>query len=239
VAEGLIRWGTALSKFDAVNSSLGYATTGLEVAGSLAAPASALAAVGAAATVVGLVATPVILLLGKIFRGADPRQVPAAKIEQAFEAGACNVGAVARAGMLSQAEALAAMQLFLQKGDEFYKEMAKGLGPAGERGKANMHKVIGDWITALRREVALTRKRPLNLAAARKLYIPVTKSGWYRESLEAGARLADSYLASLPQNVAEKASSVLSAPLSNLLPLPLWVLAVGALALGGVLGGVK
>jgi hypothetical protein len=185
-----------------------------------------------------------MMLLGKIFHGADPRQVPASQIEQAFQAGTNNVWAVAKAGMISRDEVLVAMRAFLQKGDEFYKENEKALGPAGEKGKANMHKVVDVQIAAAPREIAVTRTRSLDLVAARQLYMPVTKSGWYPASLEAGRRLVDLYLSDLPQNVGEKAASVaagaasvLNAPLAEWLPMPTWVGAVGAFLLAAALGG--
>lgn len=225
-----------MSKFDAVKSLTESASSGLG--------AGAVAAL--AAGPVGLVAAPVMILLGKIFHGADPRQVPASQIEQAFEAASNNLHYVAKAGMLSRDEAVAGMRVFLQKGDEFYKENEKALGKAGEKGKANMHKVIEAEIAVTQQLVATARTRSLDLVAAQALYEKPGKAGWYKESLEAAARLVDSYLTSLPISAVEKAASVvgrvaslLTAPLCESLPLPTWIVAAGVLLLGLLVGGAR
>ena len=219
-----------MSKFDAVKSLTGSVSTGLGVA-----PLAALAA-----GPVGLVATPIMMLLGKIFHGADPRQVPASQIEQAFQAASNNLNYVAKAGMISRDEAVAGMRVFLQKGDEFFKESEKALGKAGAAGKAGMHKTIEAEIAGLR-DVATTRTRSLDLVAAQMLYEKPGKAGWCKESLEAAGRLADSYLASLPQpqSVVERARSLLTAPLCESLPVPTWIVAAGVLLLGLLVGGAR
>lgn len=222
-----------MSKFDAVKSLTGSASTALG--------AAALAPL--AAGPVGLVATPIMMLLGKIFHGADPRQVPASQIEQAFQAASNNLNYVAKVGMISRDEAVAGMRVFLQKGDEFYKENEKALGKAGTAGKANMHKVIEAEIAGLR-DVASTRTRSLDLVAAQAFYEKPGKAAWYKESVEAAGRLADSYLASLPQptlpqNLVGKAASLLAAPLCESLPVPTWIVAAGVLLLGLLVGGAR
>jgi len=250
-----------VSKFDAVKASTTLLAGGVAAAGAAAGGAAAAsAAVSAAATaattagggllaaavpIIGWIAGPVMILLGKIFHGADPRQVPASQIEQAFEAASNNLNYVAKAGMISRDEAVAGMRVFLQKGDEFYKENEKTLGKAGPAGKANMHKVIEAEIAGLR-DVATMRTRSLDLLAAQTLYEKPGKAGWYKESLEAAARLADSYLASLPISSVEKAASVvgkvasmLTAPLCESLPVPTWIVAAGVLLLGLLVGGAR
>lgn len=250
-----------MSKFDAVKASTTFLGTGVaaasaamggaaavSAAASAAATGAATAATGgllaAAVPIIGWVAGPVMILLGKIFHGADPRQVPASQIQQAFEAASNNLHYVGKAGMISREEAVAGMRAFLRKGDEFFKESEKALGKAGTAGKAGMHKTIETEITATQRLVATTRTRSLDLVAAPKLYEKPGKAGWYKESLEAGGRLADSYLASLPQNVAEKATglvtkatSLLTAPLCESFPVPTWIVAAGVLLLGLLVGG--
>lgn len=229
-----------MSKFGAVNTSIDYATTGLSIAGSVASATAAggaalsgsaatIAAIGSAATVVGLVAIPVMILLGKIFKGADPRQVPASQIEQAFEAAADNAYAVGKAGMISREEAVAAMRLFLKKGEEFYAQSAAALGKAGPKGLANMRKVVNAEIAVALRDVATARTRSLDLAAAPRLYVkgPVGKGHWYKESLDAATRLMDSHLASLPKSAVEKATSMLTAPVSESFPVPTWAAGLG------------
>ena len=232
-----------MSKFGAVSSTVGKQVA---VAAGQKAATAVLSALGvaSAATIVGLVATPVLILIGKIFHGADPRQVPASQVEQSFEAASNNLCYVGQAGMISRDEALAGMRLFLQKGDQFYAEQGKALGAAGEKGKANMHKVIEAEISAASRAIQPTRTRALDLAAASALYEKPGKAGWYKESLEAAARLADAYLAELPKAPAEKVASAVSKTASLLagnvsesLPVPVWAVAGGVLLLA-VLWGV-
>jgi hypothetical protein len=235
-----------MSKFGAVNTATNYGTTGLSVAGSvvtaaahgaaLTGSAATVAAIGSAATIVGLVATPVLILLAKIFHGADPRQVPASQIEQAFEAGANNLYAVGKAGMISRDEAIAGMRAFLKKGEEFYKLPDIVLGKAEEKGLANMRVVIGKEIAAAERDLAVTRARLLDVKAARPLYVKFAPGRWYRESVDAAAKLADAYLASLPTNAVEKAASILTAPVSESFPVPVWAAGLLAALVGA---GVK
>jgi len=105
-----------------------------------------------------------------------------------------------------------------------------------------MHKTIEAEIAVTQRLVATTRTRSLDLVAAQKLYEKPGKAGWYKESLEAAGRLADSYLASLPQpalpqKLLEKATSLFTAPLFESFPVPTWMVAAGVLLLGVLVGG--
>lgn len=254
-----------MSVYDNISASIGLGTgvVGASTAG--AAAGTTAASVGAASTVVGLVAVPVLILLGRLFRGADPRQVPAAQIQQVFEAASHNLLAVGRAGLISRAEVVDGARLFLRKGREFYDRADVVLGPAEERGAARMGVNVNEVIIAAQggavpapvsgdylqpppgAAVAASRTQRLDLASARSYYIPVSKSGWYRQSLDAAQRLTDSYLESLPKNIAEKAVAALgispaslAAPVSESFPVPLWVVIVGvglsAVALGRVSG---
>ncbi len=117
------------------------AGTGLVAAGGGAAAGTAAASALAATSGIGALLIPVILLLSKTFKGADPFQVPASRIEQAFEVGSDNLYLVARSGMISKAEAAQGMQIFLQKGIEYYDQTIAReprLQKAGEKGKRNM-----------------------------------------------------------------------------------------------------
>lgn len=197
---------------------------------------STAATVGAAASVVGLLAVPVLLLLGRIFRGADPRQVPAAQIEQAFEGASNNLYHVGRAGMLSRDEVVGGMRALLAKGEQYFAEALRNPAAFGssekalKAGLANMRSVIENHgIAPALRDIALARSRALDLAAARGFYEKPGKPGWYRESLEAAARLADEYLASLPSSsVADSALKVASSAQAQAAD----VLASGAASLG-------
>jgi hypothetical protein len=154
------------------------------------------------------VAIPALIAIAKkLFRGADPAQVPAAQIEQAFEAAANNLYYVAQAGMISKEQAAAGMQVFLQQGIEY--EGKANLGAAAQKGAANMTKVIQAEITGVMSLGAISAV-PLDLAKARTLY--QTGSGWYAASLQTAAQLTDAYLGSLTSGLAATLASLAGSP---------------------------
>lgn len=145
-------------------------------------------------------------ILKSLFRGADPRQVPASQIEQAFEAAADNLYAIAQAGMITVPQAVAGMQAFLEQGIAY--EAKANLGEASVKGAANMTKVIKDEIKVAH---ALPPIAPvaLDLSKARTLY----KSGgnWYAASLQTAAQLTDAYLEALPTGLGAGIGNAFSA----------------------------
>src|SRR5512146_2350799 len=86
------------------------------IMGSVLGPAGSLA-LGAAGSAVGK-------LIGSIFHGADPMQVPASQIEQAFEATADNISHLAKAGYLSKDQAQAALAYLKKTGNDYYSQVA-------------------------------------------------------------------------------------------------------------------
>jgi hypothetical protein len=152
--------------------------------------------------IAGQILGPVIALLSKIFKGADPFQVPASRIEQAFEAGSDNLLLIAQSnGMISREEAAQGMQIFLQKGIEYYDQMVARdprIQRAAEKGKRNMSQVIQDEIRGVLAKPVL-KMQPIDLGEARKLYLRAGLPGWYPESLQAGANLADEFLNAIEQ----------------------------------------
>jgi hypothetical protein len=182
--------------------------------------------------------------ISKIFSQADPRQVPAAQIEQAFEAAANNLCYVAQAGMITKAQAVAGMQQFLQAGIEY--EGKANLGNAAVKGAANMTKVINDEIKALQALPPIA-STPLDLAKARSLY--QSGSGWYAASLQTATQLTDAYLTAIPTGlgagIGDAASAVEAAlgipsevtisGLGTIPTLPLLILGGGITVLGLIL----
>lgn len=153
------------------------------------------------------IAGVLMLAASKIFGGADPKQVPAAQIEQCFEAAAINLENVAKAGMISKDQAAAGMQAFLQQGIAYYGQAQ--LGKAGEKGAANMNKSIGITMSRLM-AMGEVPSVALDLGKARALY--VNAAGWYKQSLQAAVQLTDAYLGSLTSGISGKLASVASSP---------------------------
>ena len=77
---------------------------GLAAAGGLFAGTAA--SIAASATLIGAAVVAVIMIAKLIFKGADPNQVPAAKIEQVYECASNCMGALYAAGLISQATCL-------------------------------------------------------------------------------------------------------------------------------------
>ena len=208
--------------FNVAAGAAGLAATGIG-AGVAVAPAAF--AAGTATTAAGplaalatagifaAIAVPVALLLSKIFHGADPKQVPAAQIQQVFEAACYNLLAIGRAGMLARKEVVDGAKLFLRVGLEWFDRPEVVLGQAEDRAKArlpiNVNEVLAaaegrpvpppvaeDWLQPpTGSAVGEIATRPLTLEAARGFYIPTNKAGWYSSSLQAAASLTDEYIA--------------------------------------------
>lgn len=193
------------------------------------------------------VLVPVLIILAKIFKGADPRQVPASQIEQAFEAASDNLYVVAKVGMITKEQAAYGMQLFLQKGVEYYAQMPQ-LGKAGNKGAGNMGKIIKDEITAVL-ALPVVAPVPINITKAHALYkanFPGGGKGWYAKSVEAGNKLADDFLKAVQEagsSPAQAAAGSASGPGATAAavaavagsPSKLFGLGVGAFAVVGLL----
>lgn len=169
-------------------------------------------------------------LFGAIFHGANPLQVPAARAEQIYEAAADNAYAVAKAGMVTPAQAIAAQQQFLQMG--IADLQSRNIGVAAQNSIKNMTKVIND-------EIAVTQKLPskitqqLDLTKARALY--KGGAGWYADSIQAATQLTDSWLQSLGARLggAGGTATVATSPSGGFFSAPLLMaaLVVGAILL--------
>lgn len=131
------------------------------------------------------------MLLGKVF-GPDPMNVPAATIEQIYEAAADNAYALARAGMITVDQAIGAEQQFLSMLAQHIG--GASLGNAGKRAIANGTKVI-------QAEIAATQKLKSNVTQAIDLNVAhglyKTGAGWYPEAVASAAQLMDQFLQSL------------------------------------------
>ncbi|MDE1941160.1 MAG: hypothetical protein KGI66_03505 [Patescibacteria group bacterium] len=148
-------------------------------------------ALGAAGSAIGK-------LIGSIFGGADPMQVPASQIEQAFEATADNVSKLAKAGYLSKDQAQAALAYLKQTGNGYYSQVASTLGSPAGKGEQNMDSVLQGNIDAVGKLDANTAVKPWD-AAANSLLMPTSEKGWYGNSLSAASNFTSMLLPILQQ----------------------------------------
>lgn len=184
-----------------ITSSTGYATSGLQVgasqsqvAGEVGAGITAAApASGPAAPVVAAIGAAVSTL-GGIFKGANPLQVPAAQIEQVYEAVADNVWALFyHAHMITRATAIAGMQAALQAAQQALS--TSGLGIAAQKGLANATAVIGQMIDAAPNTPDQPATAELSVSQAQQFY--VGGPGWYASSISKATAITNAFIQSL------------------------------------------
>ncbi len=156
------------------------------------------------ATIVGAIVAVAVLIILKLFKGADPRQVPAAKIEQMFEAAADNLYALWANGMITRNEANAGMDWLSQAGTQFFTQHPNlfdgnfSSGP-GSRGVRNMQQVIqAEKVPATPVKIKVEK----DVALAHTFYpnLPIGPGHWYKEGVQMGQQLADEYVDALPKN---------------------------------------
>lgn len=162
----------------------GLAAQGL-VSGQLAAAAATVLPVIGIAIGLGLI---LVHFLG---HGCGEACIDAAKAEQIYEAAADDVYAVFKLGMITAAQAVAIMVHLFSAGTQ---HMGTFGTAQANKGALNMQRVISAEIADLPK-TPQPKAQPLNLDAARAAY--VTGPGWYPDSLQAAAQLADSYLEAL------------------------------------------
>lgn len=152
--------------------------------------ATAPATLGISAAIAGLVA-----VFSSLFHGADPRQVGSSQIEQAIEAAADNLYALAKNGMIYVAEAVVGMETLLAQGQQ--NEQSWG-GQAGSRGYTNLTNVINAEIAAVKL-LSDNVTQEIDLQKAQAWYVQKGPAGtWYDVSIDAANQLTDSFLQALP-----------------------------------------
>jgi|GEM_PF-5494337 len=214
-----------------VSAGLGLAAAGTSIAiaaeGGTAAASGALVGVSAAIPIAGAVVAGLALLAGLIFHGADPRQVPASKIEQSFEAAADKLHEMMLAGMISVAQAVAGQQACIAAVRAMMDQYHSQLGDKIYSGTiANVTKVINDQIAQTQAHAALPgvpttlQVQPSSVIleidpnSASKYYPQDGTAGWYPESVQSGDTLVNHYLSTLPENfpVATTFSTAVASP---------------------------
>jgi hypothetical protein len=142
-------------------------------------------------------------IVGLIFKGADPNQVPAAQVEQAFEAAGDDFLALLKAKYITTSEALTAIQACLAAGIQYFNNMlatdpvAKADPRPFKNGLANMRDKSFPPEVAEAKTINVVQAIPWDPAAAAKLYLQPGLKGWYSDSLAAGIRLVENYMAAI------------------------------------------
>jgi hypothetical protein len=180
---------------------------------------------GAAIIIGGAVTMLISKFIGK---GCGQACIDASKAEQIYEAAADNLYAVGKLGMVSRAEAIAAMQMFLQGGLQHEAQLNQ---PHSKKGAENLTKVINAEIAAAG-SLPESASKPIDIAAARSVY-KKAKSGWYPDSIAAGAQLSDQVLSSLADDPARQVGTAITQAGEALekagIPPALAIVGVGAL----------
>jgi hypothetical protein len=145
-----------------------------------------------------------------MFGGANPNQVPAASLEQSFEAAADNLNRLAKNGYITPAQAVQGMQALENSANSTLGGQAGKLGTPAAKAIANADKVIGNIIQADQGMAAPTSLKPENLSAESKLFIQPGTSGWYAPALTNSMQLTDQVLQQSQQPAATQGNVPLS-----------------------------
>ena len=184
-------------------AAVGFASLSAALPSLGALASGSLAEFAALAGPIGITVGIVLTILSRVFHGADPNQVPAAQIEQVFEAAADNVYALQKAGYLVFAESSAGMQKLISAGNLYYQQAVQSNPQYAQdrrpfvNGQANMTKVINAEIQAasLLPPAGLL---PFDQTAAHALYVQ-DGAGWYSASVDAAVGLTDGFMLALRQ----------------------------------------
>jgi hypothetical protein len=174
-----------------VGTTTAFANAAPSLLGSLG-KASPFLAIGA--SIAGIVAL--------VFHGADPNQVPAAKIHQVFVGASDKLYAAHKAGMITQQQASAGMDWLSSEFDAFWRQYPN-LGSSTNSNITNtvsqVHsQIISEKSAAM--QVSDNISIEINPDAVSGYYPADGTSGWYSDSIKAADQLAAQYLASLPKN---------------------------------------
>jgi hypothetical protein len=192
---------------EAQAGSIAGSVGGLAGAGASIAAAAGLSGVSAVLGVIGpigAVAAIVIKICSLIFKGADPNQVPASKIEQVYECYADILNQLYDAGLISQNAAISCMQAAIQgaaQAEDNAPQYASDSKPF-EKGIINATNVINAEIKLASSKAPVPLVK-LTLAAAQAIYIGAYPTGtgqWYPGSVNLAYQLAQSTINSLISN---------------------------------------
>lgn len=167
--------------------------TSIAAAGATAAPLT----LGISAAVAGLAA-----LVSTFFKGANPLQVPAAKVEQTFELACDNLWTFYKLGMLSKDAALQGMRDMLTAGQQSLQALIlqfpgsqADITKAVNKGQVNMAKTINAEMAGFSVYTPPVSNVPLDFSTAQSQF--TGGPGWYPESLAASLQLTQQWVSNL------------------------------------------
>jgi hypothetical protein len=192
-----------------VSAQIAAASGGRGVSGTTA----VIAEVGTGATIVaGIVGGPVaaaavsklVKAAEMIFHGADPSQVPASIIEQAYEAAADNLYYLfIKAHMLTRdicIQGINALGQGCQQAEQTAAQAGTVSSQALRRALANAGSVIAAEASGAAAEADAATTQVVDLAKARTYYTQLQK-GWYATAISNANALTDAFVSNLPQGV--------------------------------------
>jgi hypothetical protein len=201
-------------------ATLGAAAGYAGITGTTGGATAILGSTGAATLGITAAIAGIIVIMSQFLKGADPLQVPAAKLEQVFEAAADNLYSLAKAGFISKAEAVTGIQAFIQAAVQFEQQYAQQTGHPAPFGAAikNVTSVNNAEIQAVvgLPDIAIITG-PINFTAAKAAYYTtvlrntgqVGAGHWYPESIDAAEKVTAEYLQSLDRTVVNSVSNAL------------------------------
>lgn len=141
-------------------------------------------------------AAGLVAIFTSVFKGANPLQVDASEIEQIYEALADDVYAVHKLGMISQSDAVSAMQSLITAGQKAESEYSGQLGDPAGNGAANLTAVIQAEISAVEQVPDPESLTPIDISQAHAVYVGGTGK-WYPSSISAANTMMDAFLTEL------------------------------------------
>jgi len=134
-----------------------------------------------------------LLSLFHVGQGCGQACITSADTEQIFEAAADDVYAAAKAGMITEAEAVAAIQWLQQQGDAQMANLAQSDSKA-KSGQQNMDKTLQAEIAAVHGNTSIPISVPTAALNPTQLtssvFIQPGTSGWYADAVSQGSSLA-------------------------------------------------
>jgi hypothetical protein len=188
----------------------GVAAVGGELAGAEAAHAGLLGTLsaGSAATIVGAAIGGIVLAASLIFHGADPNQVPAAKIEQTYEAIADWIQRLFEAGAIDKQTALALFNSLIQGAQqaEYSNPIAQRDPRPFKNGADHAQMVINKYNVSKVQGAADVTPHGLSLTLANQIVSQwmtqtrIGSGGWYPDSVSNAKAVFDVMVNTLIQN---------------------------------------
>jgi len=158
------------------------------VAKALQATSAAVSAIPIVGSIVGGIAD--ILQIFHVGEGCGQACISSSETEQVFEAAADNVYYAVKAGQISSAQGVAAIQWLQEQGDAQMAQLAQTDSQA-KAGQANMDKTLLNEIASVQSLNVSAPTQPLNpTQLEQSLFIQPGASGWYPQSIAAAASLA-------------------------------------------------